>query len=438
MARDRLFAPRRRQRRLWPLLLLLLAAVPALLLARPRTDRRVPAREVEVVREVLFDERAVPPPPPVTAESAILIDADTGRILYEKRAHLRRPMASTTKIMTAVLALEHAKSGDVVVASKHASETPYTGLYLKPGEKVTVGDLLWSLLLRSANDACVAMAEHVAGTEEKFIEMMNARVLEMGLKNTHFMNPHGLHAEGHYSSAYDLAQMTRYGMKYPLFEEIVARKRKRIDRSIEKQDVVVVNKNRLLFRWDAVDGVKTGYTRQAGHCLVASASQGDWRLIAVVLKSGNSWGESRVLLEHGFRQYERVIVARQGTPLAQVRVPNGSRDSVQAMLLKDVSVVVPRGTKVDVRTEVTAGTARAPLWRGDSLGILVARRGDTEVGRSLLLAAEPVEPAPKPLLSRLLLFGLAGFSGLLALSAMAHYGRKATQGTGRRGRRFAP
>ncbi|HOJ20105.1 MAG TPA: D-alanyl-D-alanine carboxypeptidase family protein [Armatimonadota bacterium] len=396
------------------------------------------AREVEVVREVLFTERAVPPPPPITAQSAILVDADTGKVLYERHAHERRPMASTTKIMTALLALEHARMNDTVVVSEHASKTPYTGLYLKPGEKLTVGDLLWALLLRSANDACVAIGEHIAGSEEKFVEMMNARALEMGLKNTHFKNPHGLHAEDHYSTAYDLAQMTRVAMQHPLFAQIVARKRKRIDRSIEKQDVVVVNKNRLLFRWDAVDGVKTGYTRQAGHCLVASASQDGWRLISVVLKSGNSWGDSRTLLEHGFRQYERVLVARKGTPLLQVRVVNGLQDSVQAMLVKDLSVVVPRGTKVDVRTEVTPGMARAPLWRGDSLGIVVARQGETELGRSLLLAADPVEPAPKPLLSRFLFFGLAGFTGLLALSVVVRHGRKAAQSTGRRRRRLAP
>lgn len=416
--------------------MLLLAAAPALYALTPRVGGRDEPREIEAVREVAFASERAAGGPAVSAHSAILIDAETGAILYEKDAYTRRPMASTTKMMTAILAMERAKPTDVVVTSKHASQTPYTGLYLKEGEKVSVQDLLWGLLLRSANDACVALGEHVAGSEAKFVALMNARAQMMGLRDTHFQNPHGLHDPNHYSTAYDLAQIARYGMQHPLFAEMVAHKRKRIERSIEKQDSVVVNKNRLLFRWDAVDGVKTGYTRQAGHCLVASASQDGWRLIAVVLKSGDSWGDARALLEYGFRRYQRVLVAKKGTPIGVARVMGGRAETVAAVLAKDVTVVTPRGTRVDLRTQVTEGSAKAPVFRGDSLGMLTLRRGDKEIGRSLLLAANAVEEKPRPSLAARLMTVLGGLFGLLALTAVARYGRKAAQSSRRRRRRF--
>lgn len=436
MAYDRIFTTRRRRRH-WPWLLLLLVAAPALYALTPRAGQRQDSKAIQVVRQVQFATRPVAPGPPVSAQSAILMDADTGAILYERDAHARRPMASTTKIMTAILVLEHARPTDVVVASKQASETPFTGLYLKPGERITVEDLLWAILLRSANDACVAAGEHVAGTEAKFVEMMNAKARELGLHDTHFVNPHGLHAPGHYSSAYDLAVMARYGLQYPLFAEMVSRKRKRIERSIEKQDSVVVNKNRLLFRWDAADGIKTGYTRQAGHCLVASASKDGWRLIAVVLKSSDCWSDSRALLEYGFRHYQRVLIARRGAPLGTARVVGGVRETVRAVPAKDLAVVTPRGVQVAVQTQVSDGTARAPILRGDTLGTLTLREDDRVLGRTLLVAANAVAEKPRPGLVARMMVVLGGLFGLFALSAVArHHGRKASQSIGRRRRRF--
>ena len=418
--------------------LLVLMLVPLLAVMRPLFGTIERPKDASAVREVRYEGRRPGAPPQVTAPSAVLMDANTGTILLQRGAHVRRPMASVTKMMTAILVLEHGKLDEVVTASKHASETPYTGLYLKQGEKITLRDLLWALLLRSANDACVAAGEHVAGSEAQFVEMMNAKAQALGLKNTHFMNPHGLNAEGHYSSAYDLAQIARYGMRMPLFAEIVNCRYHRVDRSIEKKDVVVVNKNRLVFRWDQCDGIKTGYTRQAGHCLAASASQGPWRLIAVVLKSGNSWEDSRRMLQWGMRHYQSVDMARKASPVTEVRVMGGREEKVQAVLDRDLQVVVPNGARVDVTTQVTPGKVRAPVRQGDSVGKLVLRQGEKEIGQALLLAANTVEP--RPLLPRpgYVVMVLIGLSTLLLLPPVARYGRKAAQGFGRRGRRLPP
>ena len=437
MAIDRLFSRRRgrrgRVRWLW-----LLVLAPAVLLLRPLFGTVEPVQETQAYTEVVVPPLGSPTPPGLTAASAILMDADTGTILYQKHPHARRPMASLTKMMTGILAIEHGHLDDVVTASANASKTPFTGLYLKEGEKVKLRDLLWGLLLRSANDACVAAGEKVAGSEAKFVEMMNAKAKALGLKDTHFMNPHGLNADGHYSSAYDLAQIARCGLQKPLFAEIVGHKYHRIGRSIEKKDEVVVNKNRLLFRWDRADGVKTGYTKEAGHCLAASASANGWRLIAVVLKSADSWTESRTLLQWGMSRFQQVVVAKKGTPLATVQVLGGLQPKVQAIVAKDIATVAPRGARVDLKTQVAPGKMRAPVKQGDMVGTLVARRGDREIGRALLLAAASVEPQPLFRFPGSIVSIAAAIGALLILAAGARYGRKVAQGSGGRRRRLTP
>lgn len=438
MKRDNLFTPRRHFLSTWRFFVLLgLVCAPAYALLRSHTRHGRPLVETQVVVEVSVDSAPAPSPPTLSAQSALLMDAATGTILYQKAAHTRRPMASTTKIMTALLVLEHGQLADVVTASEHAVNTPHTGLYLRKGEQVTQEDLLWAILLRSANDACVASAEHVAGSEEAFVALMNAKAQELGMKDTHFVNPHGLHHPDHYSSAYDLGILARYAMNHPLFAEIVGRKRRRIQRSMEKQDVVLVNKNRLLFLWNLADGVKTGYTRQAGHCLVASASQEGWRLIAVVLKSNNAFADSRALLEYGFHGYQQVKVPKEEAPVAAVPVVNGTQETVPAIPDHPITLVAPRAARVEQQMHLRVGKMRAPILCGDWVGTLVVRRNGAEAERAPLVAASVVGKANRPLVPRWVL-GACALLVLFSLRRVAHHGRKTAQGARRRRSRFSP
>ncbi|MDH7569228.1 MAG: D-alanyl-D-alanine carboxypeptidase family protein [Armatimonadota bacterium] len=443
MPRDNLFAPRHRRRgSLARFALVGCIAAAGLLLLRPiagRAIRRGAVTPPEVKAQVVCETRPVGVPPQVSAQSAILMDADSETVLYQKDAHTRRPMASLTKMMTAILVIEHAAPTDVVTASEHASLTPFTGLYLKKGEKATVEDLLWGMLLRSANDACVAAGEHVAGSEQAFVEMMNAKARELHLNDTHFQNPHGLHAEGHYSSAYDLARLACYCMRNPRFAAMAGWKRKRIDRSMEKQDVVVVNKNRLLFRWNLADGIKTGYTRQAGHCLAASASQGGWRLVAVVLKSADAFSDARALLEHGFRQYERVMVVRKDAPVTQVPVAGGTRREVPLVAARQFSTVAAKGAKTSVALQtLDLAPLRAPIERGAAVGTLVVCRADRELERIPLLAGDDVPAARFAAFSVPLGGALVSLVAILSLRSVARYGRKASKNPRRRRNRLSP
>ena len=241
-------------------------------------------------------EKNVPPsverltnPPKIEAHSGVLMDPVSGQVLYSKNPHARLPMASTTKIMTAILLIEHCEMTDEITASKNASETPYTSLHLKPGEKISANDLLIGLMVRSANDAAVAAAEHVSGSVAGFAELMNKKAKEIGCKNTHFVNPNGLYDKNHYSSAYDLCLMAKYAMQYPVFNEAVnTRKHLLSTRTLNKEDLAVFSRHYFMKNYPYADGIKSGYVKQARYCYVGSATRDGWRLIATVLKSENS------------------------------------------------------------------------------------------------------------------------------------------------------
>ncbi len=260
------------------------------------------------------------PPVVVGAKSAVLVDAASGAVLFGQQFHERRPMASTTKIMTALVALESAQLREVVTVSPNAQKVEGSHLALKPGEQLTLDDLLTALLLKSANDAAVAVAEHVGGSVPGFAAKMNARAATLGLRDTHFVNPHGLYDPDHYTSAYDLAQITRAAMKHPRFRELVATKEAAIARPALGQVEKLENHNKLLWRDPNVDGVKTGYVRQSGHCLVTSETRGDWQLISVVLDSPEPYVDSEALLNYGFTGFRQQLLARRGDAVTRVRV----------------------------------------------------------------------------------------------------------------------
>ena len=257
--------------------------------------------------------------PQVTAPAAILAGGDTDQPLAEKNAHERLAMASTTKIMTALLVLERANLHDAVTVSPTAL-VGGSSMGLQAGEVVTVEDLLWGLLLQSGNDAAVALAEHVAGSEADFVTLMNERAVQLGLVDTHFANPHGLDAPEHASSAYDLWLLAEATMKFPMFQEIVA------SRSHVAAGRTLLNINELLDRYPGADGVKTGTTQAAGQSLVASVTRGGHRSLAVVLGSQDRYADAEAIFDHYFSNYRWAsgplpvgpaswVSARDGKPL---------------------------------------------------------------------------------------------------------------------------
>ena len=238
--------------------------------------------------------------PKVKAPAAIVIDAETGRVLWSKREHMRRPIASTTKIMTALVAMEHLRPNEIVRVTRKASRVPY-GEGLKAGERVPAWKLYYGLLLASANDTAVALAEAAGGTRERFLKLMNEKARALGLRHTQYRSASGLIDEGNYSSVHDLAMLTRYAFGVPRFREIVATKLKRVWWKPPTRAKLYENHNKLLWRYAGADGVKTGWTRAAGPCLVASATRNGIQLITVVLDSPDHYGDTRRLLDYGFR-----------------------------------------------------------------------------------------------------------------------------------------
>lgn len=266
-----------------------------------------------------------PPPEPANhAEAAALIDVSSGRILYEKHGDEQMRIASLTKIMTAIVAIEHGNLKDKVTVSRNAFGKEGSSLFLKLGEQMKLEDMLYGLMLRSGNDAATAIAEHVGGSEEGFVFLMNAKAEELGLSNTHFANPHGLDAEGHYSTANDMAKLTAYALHNPVFREIVKTENKKAPNPNEQWDYSWHNKNKMLRLYEGADGVKTGYTKKAFRCLVSSATRNGRQLAAVTLNDGDDWNDHGRMLDYGFRYYPIVEVTRKNTPLSGYNFVTGA------------------------------------------------------------------------------------------------------------------
>ncbi|HHW01976.1 MAG TPA: D-alanyl-D-alanine carboxypeptidase [Thermoanaerobacterales bacterium] len=330
-------------------------------------------------------------PPSITGETAVLIDAKTGKILYDKNAHIRMEPASTTKIMTAILALEKGKLMDVVVTGKEPPLADGTRIYLEEGEKLTLEQMLYALLLNSANDAAVAIAEHIGGDVTSFVKMMNEKAREIGAKDTTFVNPNGLPAEGHLTTAYDLALMTRYALlNFPEFRKIVSTKTFNIPWQGKEWDRKLINLNKLLWNYDGADGVKTGYTSSAGQTIVASATKNGWQLIAVVLKSKGKdvWTDAESLLDYGFNNFQPETVIEKGSVVASEKVKYG--DSVELETLTGFYTVIPRKTNPLTTKTVVNPNIIAPVKKGETLGELEILENGQKIGSVPLVAREDV------------------------------------------------
>ena len=348
----------------------------------------------------LHEPKAAVSVPDVSAASAILVDAVSGQVLYAQSADTPRPMASTTKIMTALLFCERVPDDAIVTASKYASETRESSLHLKPNEKLTAHDLLRAILMRSANDGCVAAAEHVAGSETAFVALMNARAAQLGAAHTHFTNPHGLHNKNHYTTARDLATIARTAIREPRINEVVKMEHTYIARSMDKFDVGMRNHSHFLGHFPGADGIKTGYTVPAGHCYVGSATQNDWRLITVVLKSKDYVKDTAALMQWGFENFEPRPLVKAGQTVGTCDIRDGSVGSVSVLAQRPVQVVLKKGAGASITQRVTLSPLKAPVDAGAAVGEIEEAMNGKVVSVSPLIAAStvPVMPLPVPLL----------------------------------------
>lgn len=306
------------------------------------------------------------------ARSAVVMEVNSGRILYQKNMSEKLPMASTTKIMTTLVAVESDRLNEIVTVSKRASYVEGSSIYLKEGEKHSLEDLLYAIMLRSGNDAATAVAEHLGGSVENFAAIMNAKAREIGAYDTQFVNPHGLDAEGHYTTAYDLALITAYALKNEKFAEIVSTKKKTIKGPPDVNwDRIMVNKNKMLWQFEGGDGVKTGFTRKSGRCLVSSATRNGMKLVTVVLNCGPMWEDSSALLEYGFKNYSYEKIVNKENVHKIVEVKNGKEKFVSVKPTEDYYLPLRQDEKDNIRMESNVEEkANAPIYKGDNAGNL--------------------------------------------------------------------
>jgi len=335
---------------------------------------------------------AAPEPPELTAKSAIVMDARTGRILYERNAEERRYPASTTKMMTLIVALEHGNLDELVTTSPNAASTEGSSLWLSPGEQLKMLDMLYGIMLISGNDATVAVAEHISGSVENFSKLMTEKAQAIGAKNTHFTNSSGLPDPNHYTTAHDLAKMAAYGYKNPLFTQIVSTQKKIIPWPGKDHDRELYNENKMLWLYEGANGIKTGYTEAAGRCLVSGAKRDGIQLIAVVLDSDHMWDDSIALLDYGFKQIKPMTMFSKGDILKTVKVTNGKSDTVKLVASDNMIVPVSADDKDAFRINIDApNKVEAPVTAGQKLGVVTVMYKNTEVAAVDLIAANNVE-----------------------------------------------
>lgn len=335
------------------------------------------------------------------AKSAILIEASTGKIIYEKNAHERQAPASMTKMMSMLLIMEQIDKGylkwtDIVTVSENASGMGGSQILLETGEKMSVEDLFKGIAVASGNDAVVAMAEHIAGTEANFVNMMNKRAKELGLKDTSFKNPHGLTAANHYSSAYDMAMIAMELSKHPtifkftsIYEDYL---RKDTDRKIW-----LVNTNKLVRFYDGVDGMKTGFTEEAGYCLTATAKKNGMRLIAVAMNEPDSKtrnSEVTSMLDYGFSRYYSENILTTKTSIGKVEVEKGKQKYATVVPKENVSIINEKSAEKKKATyEVKLNKVKAPLKAGDKVGTLHVKENGKQTSTIDLTVKETIDKA---------------------------------------------
>ena len=326
----------------------------------------------------------------VNAKAFVLMDPISGRFLLEKNSEEKRAMASTTKIMTAIIALEKGGLKSQIKVSPKAASIGGSSFYLKSGEALSLESMLYGLLLPSGNDAAVAIAEHIGGSTAAFAELMNRKAEEIGAFSTNFTNPHGLDDENHYSTAYDLAKIARYALKIPEFNEIVRK------REYYFNGRVLKNTNEMLDLYEGADGVKTGYTGLAGRCLITSATREGMRLISVVLfcDTKNLRTTSSIkILDYSFAEYDRVQLIDKGTIMGSVKVKRSrTSQEIQVSAAEDLAAVLKHNQKDTLSTRVSLPkTVTAPVRKGSIMGTVSVFQGDRIIAETSLIAMDSAE-----------------------------------------------
>ena len=324
----------------------------------------------------------------VSAQKAYVMDAVSGRVLYEKNPHSQSLIASTTKIMTALLVCEQCNVLDRMRIPKEAVGIEGSSMYLQEGEVLTIQELLYGLMLRSGNDAAVALAIYCGGTVEGFAELMNDKARNLGLRNTHFVNPNGLDAPGHYSTARDLAVLAAYAMENPVFRQTVSTK------SIRAGERSLTNHNKLLWRVEGADGVNTGYTKAAGRILVYSATRNDRRIIAVTIDDGDDWNDHARLLNEGFSRFAVKKILSEGDCLGTVEVLGGENQRVEILAAADFSFALSPEERPQTMLPGKP-FVYAPVSEGEDAGYAYVLIGGKAVGRVPVVYGQTIEQEPE-------------------------------------------
>lgn len=344
--------------------------------------------------------------PSVAAQGAILIDAQSGDVIYELNSRKRLPMASTTKIMTAITAIESGVDiNKIIKITKNMTGAEGSSIYLYENERFTLLDLLYALMLNSANDAAEAIAISVAGSVEKFADMMNQKAHELILKDTNFTNPHGLDHEQHYTSAYDLARIAAYSLENEIFFEIASEKTKVIyPKNEDGTDYhegarYLRNHNKMLRLYKDAIGGKTGFTKRSGRCLVSAAERNGTRLVAVTLNASNDWNDHTEMLDFGFANYHSIELCKENEYQFDISVVNGvSANILKCENISSESASLPANiSRDDITAKVELpGFVYAPVKKGDIIGRVIFLHGENNslVGYSIITANEDIERVP--------------------------------------------
>ena len=339
----------------------------------------------------------------LNSPSAILIDAGTGKVLFEKNVNEKLEPASITKIMTLLLAFEAVDQGkanlsDVVKISERAWKTGGSQVFLGMGEEQTLETLLKCITIASANDASVAVAEYLGGSVEGFVKMMNEKAKNLGMKNTHFVNPHGLSDPDHYTTAYDIALMSRELVKYPKYFEwstIWMDSLEHTDK--DREPTMLANTNKLMGKYEGLDGLKTGFHRKAGYCFAGTAKRGDFRLISVVLNAENSkqrFEDTTKLLDYGFGNYNSLKIVERGSVCKKIPVEKGSVKQVDIIASDDLSILTQKGIKQNITQKVELpDKLYAPIGENQKIGKLIVVENGKTIGQVDLIVSHEIKKA---------------------------------------------